>query len=86
MNTIEAIKQSRTKLDKPISNKARFVIGTIVGKTLNDNERLRIVGFINDFDEQMFDVQRVGFMNVINSNSIYDNYNVAMEHYRGVRV
>jgi hypothetical protein len=85
MNTIEAIKQSRTKLDKPISNKARFVIGTIVGKTLNDNERLRVVGFINDFDEQMFDVQRVGFMNVIDSSSIYDNYNGAMEHYRGVR-
>jgi hypothetical protein len=72
MNTIEAIKQ------------ARFVIGTIVGKTLNDRERLRVVGFINDFEEQMFDVQRVGFMNVIDSNSIYDNYNGAMEHYRGV--
>ena len=84
MNTIETIKQAKTKLDKPIGNKARFVIGTIVGKTLNDRERLRIVGFINDFDEQMFDVQRIGFMNVINSSSVYDNYNDAMEHYRGV--
>ena len=73
MNTTEAIKQ------------ARFVIGTIVGKTLNDRERLRIVGFMNDFGENMFDVQRIGFMNVIDSSSIYGDYNGAMEHYRGVR-
>ena len=73
MNTTEAIKQ------------ARFTIGTIIGKTLNDKERLRIVGFMNDFGENMFDVQRVGFMNVIDSSSIYDNYKDAIEHYRGVR-
>ena len=84
--TTDDLKQVIKKFDdKSIGNKVRFVVGTIIGKALNESERMRIVGFLNDDSEQMFSVQRIGFGNVVKSDSIYGDYRDAFEHYRGAR-